>query len=101
MNSEFTEEARKDLFALNKRQQTAIKRKVKEIEKDPTGHEESKIIRIGSRSIYRVKVKEERDAEIDHRIIYDLRDDKIIIYSIINRNQGYDKEDLKDKIRGS
>jgi len=97
MKSEFTSQARKDLEKFNEKQLNAIKNKVEEIEEDPTG-ETSKLIRVAGREIYRVKIKQDRSGEIDHRIIYDIRDSKIVIYSVIDREEGYNKEELDNRL---
>jgi len=97
MKSEFTSQARKDLEKFNEKQLNAIKNKVEEIEEDPTG-ETSKLIRVAGREIYRVKIKQDRSGEIDHRIIYDIRDSKIVIYSVIDRDEGYNKEELDNRL---
>ena len=97
MKSEFTSQARKDLEKFNEKQLNAIKNKVEEIEEDPTG-ETSKLIRVAGREIYRAKIKQDRSGEIDHRIIYDIRDRKIVIYSVIDRDEGYNKEELDNRL---
>jgi len=98
MNSEFTSQAMDDVKELNSAQLKAVKSKVDELEEDPTEHEDVKLIRVKGRELYRIKVRTERGAEIDHRIVYDIVDGKIIIYSVIDRDSGYDKNELADRI---
>lgn len=98
MKSEFTSQALDDLKKLNTAQLEAVKAKVDEIEDNPTSHEDIKLIRVKGRELYRVRVRTERGAEIDHRIVYDIVEGKIIIYSVIDRDSGYDKNKLADRI---
>lgn len=98
MKIEFVEKARKDLQELTETQQRKIKDKIQELEKQPTGHEDSKIIQIKGQQLYRLKIKEERNGEIDHRAIYRIENGQITIYSIINRDTGYQKEKIQDRL---
>lgn len=98
MRAEFTSEARKDLESFGEEQLRAIRQRVEELEDDPTGHDSSKIIQVAGRSLYRARVREERGGEIDHRIIYDVRDGRIVIYSVIERDSGYDEEELEKRL---
>lgn len=98
MKSEFTAQALKDLEALSEEQLKAIRSKVEDLEDNPTGDEKVKLIRISGVPVYRAKVKESRGGEVDNRIIYDVRDGKIMIYSVIHRDEGYDEEKLEDRL---
>mgnify|MGYP005865801383 CR=1 FL=1 len=97
MNIDFVDGAIEDLKKLNKRQLEIIKDKVEELEDDPTGHEDSKLIRIKGRDICRLEIKEERKGEIDHRVIYDIEVDEIRIYSVIYREPGYPDEEIAER----
>lgn len=97
MNIEFVDGAERDLEELNKKQLRKIKTKILELEDDPTGHEDSKLIQIKGRDIYRLEIKEERSGEIDHRAIYDIENGKITIYSIIYRESGYPDGEIADR----
>ena len=94
MEIEFTKDARKDLEKLNSRQLSVVKQKISELENAPTGGEDSKLIRIAGREIYRLKIKETRGGEIDYRVIYDV-EDKVTIYSIFHRDEGYDDKPIE------
>lgn len=93
MNTEFVEGAEKDLANLNKQQLKTIK----ELEDEPTTHEDVKIIQIKGREVYRLEIKEERNGEIDHRVIYDIENGKIRIYSIIYRDPGYKDREIAER----
>lgn len=97
MNTEFVEGAEKDLANLNKQQLKTIKQKIKELEDEPTTHEDVKIIQIKGREVYRLEIKEERNGEIDHRAIYDRENGKIRIYSIIHRDPGYKDREIAER----
>ncbi|MFB6244953.1 MAG: type II toxin-antitoxin system RelE/ParE family toxin [Candidatus Nanohaloarchaea archaeon] len=94
MNVEFVDEAKKDLRDLNKKQLKAIRSKIRELRNNPTDHEDSKLIRIKGREIFRLEIKEERRGSVDHRAIYDIEDGKIRIYGIIYREPGYPEEEI-------
>lgn len=97
MKVEFVNGAKKDLEDLEKEQLKTVRSKIQELKDDPTGHEDSKLIRIKGRDIYRLEIKEERDGEIDHRAIYDIEDEEIRIYSIIYREPGYPDEEIAER----
>lgn len=97
MNIDFVDGAIEDLEELNERQLKAIKSKIEELEEDPTGHEDAKLIQIKGRDIYRLEIKEERDGELDHRAIYDVEDGEIRIYSVFYREPGYPDEEIAER----
>jgi len=92
MQLEFTDEAQRDLEALNQPQLEAVKQKLAELREQPTSHDDAKLIRVHGRDLYRLAIKEERGGEIDHRAIYDIVDNTIRIYSIFPRDRGYDTD---------
>lgn len=98
MNIEFVNGAEKDLEDLNNHQLITIKSKIRELEDDPTGHEDSKLIRVKGRDSYRLEIKEERRGEIDHRAIYDIESGEIRIYSVIYREPGYPDEKIAERL---
>jgi len=85
----FTTQAKEDLDELTLEQVTAIKEQLEALQRNPTSHEHAKLIRIQGRQLYRLKVKEGRSGRIDHRVIYDINDETIRIYSIFHRDHGY------------
>lgn len=99
MKVEFTKESIKDLKNLNQKQQKLIKSKIDELKKSPTAHKDSKLIQIRNRQIYRIKIREERNGEIDHRAIYNIKNGRIIIYSIFHRDTGYIDEEIAERLQ--
>ena len=97
MNIEFVDGAEEDLRELNQKQLRIIKARIKELKDDPTGHDDSKLIRIKGRDIYRLEIKEERRGEIDHRAIFDIENGKIRIYSVFYREPGYPDEEIAER----
>lgn len=98
MKLEFVEGAEEDLEQLSDRQLREIKRKVSELREDPTGHSDSKLIEIAGRKIYRLKVRQSRGGEIDHRVIYDVKDGGVRVYGVFHRDRGYDDGKLSDRL---
>jgi mRNA-degrading endonuclease RelE of RelBE toxin-antitoxin system len=97
MNIDFVKGAEKELKELEKEQLNFIKEKIEELKDDPTDHEDTKLIQIKGRDIYRLEIKEERMGKIDHRAIYDIENDKIRIYSIFYREPGYPEEEIANR----
>lgn len=89
MEIKFTDEALQDLESLTPDQLAAVKNKLETLRENPTSHEDTKLIRVKDRDVYRLKVREQRGGEIDHRIIYDIQNGRIRIYSIFPRDHGY------------
>jgi len=94
MKIEFVEGAEKELKELEKEQLKIIRDKIKELKDEPISHEDSKLIQIKGRDIYRLEIKEERRGKIDHRAIYDIEKGKIRIYSVFYREPGYPDEEI-------
>lgn len=97
MKIEFVDEAKNDLKDLTDKQLKIIKNKIQDLKNNPIGHEDSKLIQIQGRSIYRLEIKNKRGGEIDHRAIYDIESNKIRIYSIIYRESGYPDERIAER----
>jgi len=75
-----------------------VRSKIDQLKDNPTGHEDSKIIRVGKRQIYRLEIREERGGEVDHRAVYDIEDGKIRIFMVIDRDEGYDKDEIQERL---
>lgn len=89
--------AKADLEEFSKRARNAIRTKIEELKENPTSHKDSKLIKIKGKEIYRLEIKEEREGEIDHRAIYDIKNSKIRIYSIIYREEGYQNGEISER----
>lgn len=74
-----------------------IRKKIEELKDDPTGHEDSKLIRIAGREVYRLEIRDSRGSELDHRAVYDYENGKIRVYSVIDRDEGYDQENISER----
>lgn len=84
--SEFPEEVR-----------DKIRERIDELKDDPTGHEGSKLIRVAGREVYRLEIRDSRGAKLDHRAVYDYENGKIRVYSVIDRDEGYENEKLEER----
>jgi len=89
MNIAFTDEAQEDLESLTQTQRKAVKERLGELRDQPTSHDDVKLIRVNDRDVYRLRVRDRRGGEIDHRVIYDIRQGTIRVYSIFPRDDGY------------
>lgn len=74
-----------------------VKEKIEELKNDPTGHEDCKLIRIAGREVYRLEIRDSRDAKLDHRAVYDYENGKIRIYSVIDRDESYDEDKISQR----
>jgi len=95
----YSPEAKKEIKDFSPEVRDRVRSKFKEIKANPTGHEDVKLIQVKGSQIYRLKIKDSRGSEIDHRAVFDISKDKIRIYSVFKRDKGYQKEELEDKIR--
>lgn len=75
-----------------------VKHKIEELRSSPTSHEDLKLIRIGGREVYRLEIKDSRSAKLDHRVVFDYEEDAVRIYSVIDRDEGYDGEKISDRL---
>ncbi|MFB6242385.1 MAG: type II toxin-antitoxin system RelE/ParE family toxin [Candidatus Nanosalina sp.] len=75
-----------------------VREKIDELKDDPTGHKDSKLIRIAGREVYRLEIRDSRGAKLDHKAVYDYENGKIRIYSVIDRDEGYDSEKLEERL---
>lgn len=92
-------EAEKDLKEVKKQNHRRfIRSKLQELGINPTNHENTKLIRIKNRHLYRFKMKEGNRGGRDYRAIYDIIEGEIRIISIFHRDQGYDKESISDRV---
>jgi len=91
----YSPEAREDLELLPESLRDKIRSKISELEHSPTDHEDAKLIRIGGREVYRLKVRKERGGKLDHRVIYDIEDGEIRVFSILHRDEGYSNGDIQ------
>lgn len=98
MEAVYSPEARETLQSLPEKVKDSIREGVEELKSNPTGHENSKIIKIAGREVYRLKVKEERSGKIDHRVVYDIEKGKIRIYSIFHRDEGYSEKRISENL---
>lgn len=95
MEIEFTEQANKDLDEVNTSQIREIRNRLEELRAEPTSHDDVSLIQGQDRSVYRMTVREERGGDLDHRIIFDIQDGIILVYSVFNRDRGYENLELK------
>ncbi|MFB6209698.1 MAG: type II toxin-antitoxin system RelE/ParE family toxin [Candidatus Nanohaloarchaea archaeon] len=95
------EEARKDLADLDPDIKDIIIDQIEELEENATP-DNSTYIEIGSLDLFRIKLQEEdRNSRLNHRIFYQIEDEKVYERGIFHREKGYGKEterELKSRI---
>lgn len=94
---EFTEQANKDLDELTTSQIREIRNQLEELRAEPTSHDDVSLIQIQDRSMYRMTVRNRRGGELDHRIIFDIEEGMIRIYSVFHRDRWYRDHGLKQE----
>lgn len=95
----YSPRAKEEIQSLPDKVKDRIREKIEELKDDPLRHEDSKIIHVQGRNVYRLKIKEKRGGKVDHRAIYDVENGRIRIYSIIHRDEGYDKDEISDRLK--
>ncbi|PSG99375.1 MAG: hypothetical protein BRC29_04600 [Nanohaloarchaea archaeon SW_7_43_1] len=95
------EEARQDLARLENDIRNIILDEIETLEKNATP-DNATFIEIGDIELFRLKLQEEdRNSKLDHRIFYQIEDNKIYIRGIFHRQKGYGtetEEELEERI---
>lgn len=93
----FSEGAVEDIKDFSEYVRESIREKLEGLKEEPVSHEDSKLIRVSGREVYRLEIRDERGAELDHRAIYDWEDGKVRIFSVIDRDEGYEEEEISNR----
>lgn len=91
MKIELHEKAEEDINRFSDSIKNKIKSKLKQLEQEKAKHENSKIINVNQKQVFSHKIK---NKTLDHRATYDIKQEKIIIYTIFHRDKGYKKEKI-------
>lgn len=90
------EEALEDLKELTKEIRDKILDEIEELEKITTP-DKATFIEIGDMELFRLKLqKKDRNSKLNHRIFYQVKDDKVYIRGIFHRQKGYGTETKKE-----
>lgn len=86
------EEARQDLSELDEEIRDKILNQIEKLESDPNP-EKSIFIEMGDIELFRLKLQaEDRNSKLNHRIFYQIRNNKVYIRGVFHRHKGYGKE---------
>ena len=99
MDVVYSDRAIEEISSFSEEVRDKIRSKIERLKNNPTGHENSKLIRIAGREIYRLEIRDSRGAEFDHRAVYDYENTKIRIYSVIDRDEGYDEDKISEEFK--
>lgn len=95
------DKARQDLNQLEDEIRERILKEIEKLEKNATP-ENAVFIEVGDLELFRLKLQEEdRNSRLNHRIFYQIKDDKVYIRGIFHRQKGYGIEtekELKERI---
>lgn len=96
MNLKFEDEVAQDLEKLDKELEERILSKVFELEDNPLPDNSYVIQLPDSSEIQCLKLQEQdRNAELNHRVTYDINEDEVRVYGIFPRKPGY--QNIKKK----
>lgn len=96
MEVKLKEGARQDLTELDKEIRDRILENIEELEENPTP-DNSIFIEIGDIHLFRLKLQEEdMNSELNHRVFYQIKNDKVYIRGIFHRQKGYGVETEKE-----
>lgn len=98
MNVTLEPEAVSDLDGLTDRQKRFVRDCLQELEDNPTGHDDSGLIRVRGRQVFKFVMKHSDDQSLDFRAVYDIDGECVKVYAIFHRDLGYDKEELGSRI---
>jgi mRNA-degrading endonuclease RelE of RelBE toxin-antitoxin system len=94
MKLEIREGAVEDLKQFNEKIRNRIRNKIAQLRDSPLGENTSLLNKQGL-EIFRLKLK---NSELDHRVFFDLKGDKVVILGVEHRDDAYTKESI-DNIR--
>ncbi|MFB6144527.1 MAG: type II toxin-antitoxin system RelE/ParE family toxin [Candidatus Nanohaloarchaea archaeon] len=98
MNLEFDSEDRSELLGFEEEHQEYVLSRLKELRSGPTSHEDSGLIQVGGRNLFKYVMKEGSRGGRDFRAVYDVEQDSIKIFAIFHRDEGYDKDEIEDRL---
>jgi mRNA-degrading endonuclease RelE of RelBE toxin-antitoxin system len=87
-------DAEKELDRFKPSIKKKIKAKLRELEEQPTGHEDSDLIKVKGRNVFKYKMKNQA---LDHRAVYNIIQNTVYIYTIFHRDQGYEKTGINKR----
>lgn len=90
-------EAEEDLMMFESGHQRFIADKLNELKEEPVVHEDSDVIVVKGRQVFKYVMKEDR-GEKDYRAVYDIRDEKVRVIAVFHRDKGYNKDRLDGRI---
>jgi mRNA-degrading endonuclease RelE of RelBE toxin-antitoxin system len=88
MRVDYLDRAEEHLSQFDDYIEEAIRDKVDELEDEGTSHNDTKLIRVEGRPVFRLKIGE-RNQKIDHRAVFDIKNGKFLIIAVIHRDEGY------------
>ena len=88
MELSFTEIAKNDLDKLSPEIREKVNEKLCELKKKPGKNQNTKLININGNTLFRLKIGE-RNGKLDHRAIFDIKNNKVVLMNIIHRDEGY------------
>ena len=91
MNLDIRRGAVEDLKRMEKEVQKQIRDAIEGLKQDPLG-DNCSLFRKQGLDLFRLKLKE---GELDHRVFYDLVDDKIVVYAVEHRDDAYTPESIE------
>lgn len=91
-------EAVQDLKDFSKKQQEYVRNRLGELEENPTGHEDSGLIRVRGRQVFKFVMKDGGDKQLDFRAVYDIDGRAVRVHAVFHRDEGYDKDLINERI---
>ncbi|NMJ77168.1 hypothetical protein GLU64_02030 [Nanohaloarchaea archaeon] len=93
-------EAEEDLRDVKPEHREFIKKELEELSKEPSSHQNTKLIRIQGKHVYRYAMKKGKRGGKDYRAIYRINEtkDEIRVAAIFHRDKGYLKGQLSDRV---
>ena len=88
MKVDYLDRAEEDLSHFDEEVEEIIRDKIEELEDEGTGHQDTKLIRVDERPVFRLEIGE-RNEKVDHRAVFDIIKGEIKILAVIHRDEGY------------
>lgn len=95
MNLNFREEVIDEISDFSPETQQYIWKELQELKHSPVDNSSVDTLKVQGRMLFRYVMKENgRGGKRDHRAVFDIKEDAVIIYAVFHRDKGYQKDKI-------
>ncbi len=95
MNLELRKEVIDEISRFSSETQQYIWKQLQELKHSPVDNSSVDTLKVQGRMLFRYVMKEDgRGGKRDHRAVFDIREDNVVIYAVFHRDRGYQKDEI-------